>query len=76
MIEEKDKKTVETFEKLLIKLELEQLIPGTTIIRCVLENGKLGWNIGIGGLMLPKSWYYGESLLECLEKANVTDSRM
>jgi hypothetical protein len=68
-----NKKTIEAFEKLLIKLELEQLIPGTTIIRCVLENGKLGWNIGIGGLMLPKSWHYGESLLECLEKANVTN---
>ena len=58
-----------TFEQRLSALEKPFKLPGTSLSRCFLENGDVGWVIGIGPMGLPKKFAYGRTIDEVLTEA-------
>lgn len=52
-------------------LQLEKKVPspaGTTLTRVLSEEG-LEWSLAIGQLQMPKKFYTGKTIEECIEKA-------
>lgn len=44
-------------------------MPGTSLSRSMLEDGEMGWCLGIGALQMPKECFYGKTIEACVEAA-------
>jgi hypothetical protein len=56
-------------EKRLIALETGLSVPGTSLSRCMRENGGVVWVLAIGSIQLPKAFFYGDTIEEVIGKA-------
>lgn len=59
-------------EQKLIELEkclLNGRTPGTMISRVMKETGGCQWCLGIGAMQMPKSFFYADTIEECVNQA-------
>ncbi len=64
-----------TFDERIATLEKGQTAPGTSFSR-VLGAPGMRWVLGIGALHMPKAFFYGDSLEECVNQAETEMKRL
>lgn len=67
-------KSVTSIEDRITALEQKfkqypQQIVGTTLTRCLMKEGGIGWCLGVGGMQQPKSFFYGKTMDDVVSQA-------
>lgn len=60
----------------IARLEKGQRNPGTSLRRCFLEGGQIGWVLGIGEIADAKEVFYGKTIQDVLTQAEEKHGRV